>query len=224
MEEEKQHVLGNLNESGKEKHQNSAKKIALLLFCGICLCLLFIFIFVTFPRYITPDFPPPNHTDTYHEYWEVTSHTVQSTPLMPDYLYGRVFIWRRETTVTMNPTNGGYTRQNIIAYLDEKFLKFGWKQTELYTPCRLYFPEAKLLPSGDNGYLSYRRVGYEEMNSYRPGDFICLAVWEDEPWGVYDVSFITVSLSPLDMLFSISMHETMYDDRKFFVTKSGFGI
>jgi len=149
------------------------------------------------------DFPPPDYADDslneYKEDWDSTIYSVKLEPLIPPLLISRVFVWRREAIIDTHEIRAW---QSIVTYFDDQFGQKGWEQTEVYTPCDQYMPEARFLPRGKDGYVAYRPKGWVEPYDFFGGNFICLAVWgkPNETW--YNVTFITISQSPLNVAAS----------------------
>lgn len=185
-------------------------KIILVILIGISLIFcLSLFVFQTYPRFIIIDFPPPDHAlrAQYGTDWDSTTYSVRLGSGLTPILSSRVFVWRREAGSVVDQARGITSWQSIVTYFDNQFEQKGWDRTEAYTPCDLYLPEVQFLPHGENGYVSYRPKGYKEVMDYYGGNFICLAVWKNTDSSSYQVVFVTVSQSPLDVINSISNKE-----------------
>jgi hypothetical protein len=191
----------------KSRHKSKwkIKNVLLIILAVIPSCIFVSLLIENFPRFIILDFPSPNieMNKVLVNGWESTSYSIQLNPVFPPIIDSKVFIWRRDTVLSNGTFSGNVTWQKTIDYFDIQFSKFGWKRTAAYTPCEYYFSEARFLPVGKNGYVAYRPENYSEVSDFRGGNFICLAVWKDTYLNGYRSTFITLSQSPLDYLFSI---------------------
>ena len=181
-------------------------KILAILVGGSIICCLGLFIIEIFPRFIIIDFPPPDFAKRaeYGGGWGTTIYSVQLEPMIPQILNSRVFVWRRQVDGVFDQTHGITSWQSIVTYFDYQFEQKGWEQTKAYTPCNRYMPEAIFLPPGQNGYVFYRPKGFKETMDFYGGNFICLAVWRGQNDTSFNVVFVTISQSPLDIIASFS--------------------
>ena len=194
-------VIGSINQRPKKP---LIIKILAILVGGSVICCLSLFIIEIFPRYIVIDFPPPDYAERaqYGMDWGPTIYSVQLEPMIPQILNSRVFVWRREVDGVFDQAHGITSWQSIVTYFDDQFEQKGWEQTKAYTPCDRFIPEARFLPSGENGYVAYRPKGWVEPFDFYGGNFICLAVWRGQNDTSFNVVFVTISQSPLDVAAS----------------------
>jgi len=180
--------------------------VLLVVLAVIPTCIFISLLVENFPRFIILEFPPPDieMKKMLGNGWESTSYSIQLNPVLPSIIDSKVFIWKRDTVLSNRTFSGNITWQKTIDYFNIQFSKFGWKQTDEYTPCRYYFSEARFLPIGEYGYIAYRPENYSEVSDFHGGNFICLAVWKDSYLEAFRATFITISQSPLDYIFSIN--------------------
>jgi hypothetical protein len=133
---------------------------------------MFLFLAENLPFFVVlPVHPPADYYGT--DDWVELTYSVQIQNL------GKIFILRREG-VFSNGEGESQSWQSIVSYFDEEFSKYNWRRDEDYAPCDIYLPEAEFIPFGENGYVHYRRLGYQTSQDNISSDLICLAVWVTE--------------------------------------------
>jgi hypothetical protein len=202
-------LMGNLmrkqlpeNASINLKNNEIKRKIyfslgALLVF------ILSLYLFEIFPRYLIINIPTPdsNVEVRYGGGWESTIYEIKTEPVLPN-LNSHIFIWRQEMVGIFDPGQEMRNWNDVTGFFSKNLEKIGWIQSQEYTPCHRYMPEASFLPRGENGFLAYRRKGFVPTYDFKGGSFVCLAVWSNKGDVSYNVVLISVNQSPLSILAS----------------------
>lgn len=177
-----------------------SKVIASTVMWIILLCALMIivgFLYLRRPVYLELPIEAPSSYLPRGD-WLSTSYSKYETPGSQDLYY----IWRRETYVetqesdSQSPFNNP---QSIFEYFDAWLQNDNWEFYNIFygDPCILYLPEAKVLPTGFEGYVAYRKLG---AHSYGTSPTICLAVHlysESDSDTRYHVVLMTINPSTL---------------------------
>lgn len=157
---------------------------------------------VELPRYITLAIPSPL-SYLPHGGWSYTSFTTQLWSESDS----RYFIWRSETDAYSkgrDSLHGFESWDSVVNYFNSWLVEQGWVVYESlqHYPCRLFLPESKFLPAGNNGFITYRQP---ETTHYSEEPTICLAVWpvfQEGKVHSYHIVIVTSNPSPLTIIRS----------------------
>lgn len=185
----------------KERHM-SKHSVATILFLGLCtLCAVGLYLIEVIPRYTTISIIPPE--DSYDLVnWSSTTKSVWATQTTPSV---RAFIWRKDATLSYENVDDIPSWDSLVLYFSEHLNKQGWEKSNSSTSCSLYLPEAAFLPSGENGFISFHRVGAPIYNDgTSEGDVVCLAVWNNKGHAnVFRLVLLTVKESFFTNILSV---------------------